>query len=128
MRELDNKLNRAFKKLAIKPGDIYEDCSYHPVLCLGVNYKTDEIWGVSLLDGSHPRSCSLLHCGVRKLSPKQAWEIKSHGPLDLEARANFSPKNRWWRAGASSSEFQVKFVGPRPIKPAEKKPRQRNGG
>ena len=128
MRELDQRLRQAFRRLGIKPGDIYEDCSYHPVLCLGVDYKRDEIWGVSLVDGSYPRSCSLLQCGVRKLNPKQAWEIKAYGPLDLEVREGFSPENRWWTVGTDNSMFSVKFVGPRSAKPALSKTRNNNGG
>ena len=61
----------------IKPGDIYEDSAYHPVLCVGVETPGgDGIWGISLIDGSEPRSCSILHSGVRKLSVDEAWTIK----------------------------------------------------
>lgn len=49
----------------IKPGDIYEDCGYHPVLCTWRD--GDEVAGISLIDGSRPRSCSLSHCGVVRL-------------------------------------------------------------
>jgi len=121
MREFDKQMRQAFKRLAIKPGDIYESCSYHPVLCLGVDYKNDHIWGVSLIDGTYPRSCSLLHCGVRKLTPKQAWHIKMNGPLEAEARANFKPSARWWRESAGESEARVGLVGPRPAKPSKRK-------
>ena len=86
MRQVDLRFRRAARVLRLKPGDLFEDCAYHPVLCLGVNYKTDEIWGVSLIDGSDPRACSLLHCGVRKLTAKEAWRIKMKGPSDREAR------------------------------------------
>lgn len=113
MRELDRKLRQVHRRLAIKPGEIYESCSYHPVMCLGVNYKTDSIWGVSLIDGSYPCSCSLLHCGIRKLSPKEAWQIKSSGPLDAEAREKITPQNRWWREGAATKELRVGLVGPK---------------
>lgn len=60
------------------PGDLYEDCAYHPCLCVGVVDNDDEegIWGISLIDGSYPRKCSLYHCGVRKLTIDEAWEIK----------------------------------------------------
>ena len=113
MREFDKRMNRAFKQLRLKPGDIYESCSYHPVLCLGVDYKSDEIWGVSLIDGTYPLSCSLLHCGVRRLTPKQAWEAKMHGPLDAEARDRIDEKNRWWNASTEKTTFQVRLSGPR---------------
>lgn len=51
----------------IKPGDIYEDCSFHPVLCTHIN-DGDEIGGISLIDASSPRACSLSGCAVIKLS------------------------------------------------------------
>lgn len=65
-------------KLAARfaPGDIYEDCSSHPCLCIGVSEEEDEIWGVSLIDGSYPRSCSLQHCSIEKLTVDQAWMRK----------------------------------------------------
>lgn len=113
MRELDKKLRQAHRRLAIKPGDIFESCSYAPVLCLGVDYKNDQIWGISLVDGTYPQSCSLLHCGVRKLTPKQAWEIRTEGPLDLEVRAQTDKAKRWWHGSAGVSDFKVGLVGPR---------------
>ena len=120
MREFDLRLRRAYEQLNIKVGDIYESCSYHPVLCLGVDYKKDEIWGVSLIDGIYPISCSLLCCGVRKLSPKQAWEIKMHGPLDIEVRTGMSMQNRWWNANTEITTYKVRFSGPRPAKSVTK--------
>ena len=56
--------------MAFKVGDIYEDCAYHPVICEEI--EGDDIAGVSMLDGSRPRSCSLRHCGVRKMSQAEA--------------------------------------------------------
>jgi hypothetical protein len=50
----------------IGPGDIYEDCAFHPVLCTHVD--GDHLSGISLIDASGPRGCSLNHCGVIKLS------------------------------------------------------------
>ena len=50
----------------IRPGDIYEDCAFHPVLCTIVD--GDEVQGISLIDASVPRACSVGHCGVIKLS------------------------------------------------------------
>ena len=119
MRQFDVAMNRAYKQLKLKPGDIYESCSYHPVLCLGVNYKKDEIWGISLIDGTYPRMCSLVHCGVRKLTPRQAWEIKMRGPLDSNDRERVSEERRWWSAGTERDQSPVKLVGPR----KQRKPR-----
>ena len=60
----------------IEPGDIYEDCAFHPVWCTWVDYSEDEIRGISLLDGTGPRSCSPAHCGPIKLTAREALEIR----------------------------------------------------
>ncbi|MFY1618125.1 hypothetical protein [Micromonospora sp. WMMD736] len=50
----------------INPGDIYEDCSFHPVLC--THNDGEVLMGISLIDATTPRTCDLKHCGVIKLS------------------------------------------------------------
>lgn len=100
MRELEKRLLRAKAELDLKPGDIYEDCAYHPVLCIGVDYTEGDIWGISLIDGSQPRSCGILHCGIRKLTLAQAWSIKLNGPEDPEVRNQI--KNKWWKVSECS--------------------------
>lgn len=50
----------------INPGDIYEDCSFHPVLC--THNDGEVVMGISLIDASSPRTCDLTYCGVIKLS------------------------------------------------------------
>src|SRR5262249_47645506 len=52
----------------IRPGDLFEDCRYHPCLCYDVSDDGEAIFGISLVDGS-TWQCSLAHCGVRKLTP-----------------------------------------------------------
>jgi hypothetical protein len=66
----------------IKPGDIYEDCAYHPCVCLAAEsivydggwrgflhlVRDVDLTGVSLWDLS-VRSCSAWHCGVVPLNP-----------------------------------------------------------
>ena len=84
-----------FGDLIISPGEIYEDSAYHPCLCLGV--EDGQVWGISLIDGSQPRSCDLRMSGVRLLTLQEAWGIKCHGPTDAEARADYPPEHRWWR-------------------------------
>jgi hypothetical protein len=130
MRQFDKNMQRAHRLLRLKVGDIYESCSYHPVLCLGVDYKQDEIWGVSLIDGTHPCSCSLVHCGVRKLTPKQAWEIKMRGPTDPEDRKRISVGGRWWNVNTEKNTYVVRTVGPRrdrsPNKPLKKRRAQKS--
>ena len=78
----------------LEPGQIYEDCAYHPCLCLGV--EDDDVWGISLVDGSYPRSCSIQNCGVRRLTLAEAWQWRRSGPPDVE----LSGKHRWWDPGA----------------------------
>ena len=121
----------AHRKLKLKPGDIYEDCTYHPVLCLGVDYTKDEIWGVSLVDGTQPRACSLIHCGIRRITPKQAWDIKMRGPLLEAERASIGKDNQWWSAATTKDQTKVKLVGPRkqrvssPSDPSKVEPRSK---
>lgn len=38
----------------IRPGDFYEDCAYHPCLCIRV--FEDEVSGISLADGMRCRN------------------------------------------------------------------------
>ncbi len=75
----------------IRPGDLFEDCRYHPCLCYDVGDGGEALFGISLVDGSTIQ-CSISHCGVRKLTPAEAWRWKSEGPADVE----FEPGDRWW--------------------------------
>jgi hypothetical protein len=68
-------MDRASKKVVIKVGDIYEDCAYHPVKCTVSD--GDDLEGVSMVDGSSPRCCSITHCGVIKLSEQEANDLVS---------------------------------------------------
>ncbi|MGP3964837.1 hypothetical protein ACTWPT_53680, partial [Nonomuraea sp. 3N208] len=60
----------------IQLGMIYEDCAFHPVLCLEVD-EDRSVAGISLIDGSYPRSCSLDHCGVVVLDLADVMAIRS---------------------------------------------------
>ena len=81
--------------LKFKPGDFYEDCAFHPCLCTHVSGH--DIEGISLIDGSVPRSCDIVHCGVRKLTLEDVLQIKEKGPLESESRDVIPPDKRWWR-------------------------------
>lgn len=59
--------------MKIKVGDIYEDCAYHPVKC--TLREGDDLEGISLVDGSSPRCCSIKNCGVVKLTDKEANDL-----------------------------------------------------
>jgi hypothetical protein len=66
----------------LRPGDFYEDCAGHPCLCTNVDPEIDEVNGISLIDGSYPRGCGVVGCGVRKLTLKEALLWRFFGPLD----------------------------------------------
>jgi hypothetical protein len=76
----------------IKLGDYYEDCAYHPCICMHINAEADEILGISLVDGSYPRACSITHCGVQKLTLEEALKWKLFGPENGVVRE----EKRWW--------------------------------
>lgn len=63
----------------IQPGDVFEDCRFHPCYCYDVDDDGTHAFGISLIDGS-TWQCSLTGCGVRKLTPAEAWRWKSEGP------------------------------------------------
>ncbi|RSS34493.1 hypothetical protein [Streptomyces sp. WAC08241] len=68
----------------IQVGDIYEDCSFHPVLCTAVDEVAGTVLsGVSLIDGSSPRSCDALYCGPVRIPVEEVMAIKQ----DLEGYA-----------------------------------------
>ena len=71
------------------PGTLYEDVFHHPVLCIGVSIEDDEIWGISLIDGSQPRTCSLAHNAIRRISAEEAWELKQR---HIQRNGN----DGWW--------------------------------
>ena len=80
----------------IKPGDLFEDCAFHPCLCIAVGRgDDDEVEGISLVDGSSPRCCSADHCGLRLLTLEEAVHWKSYGPRDEV----LPPESRWWENG-----------------------------
>lgn len=60
----------------ILPGDIYEDCDTHPVLCTSSSIEEDTVEGISLIDGSIPHSCSYVHCDVLRLSVAEAVHLR----------------------------------------------------
>jgi hypothetical protein len=56
-------------------GGIYEDCGFHPILCIRTLGESDEMHGISLIDGSM-RTCSMIHCGVEPLTIEQVLSIR----------------------------------------------------
>jgi hypothetical protein len=64
----ENQLHRR-----IRTGEFYEDCRYHPMLCVEADHDNDELVGISLITGDIG-SCSPTYCGVEELTANQAIE------------------------------------------------------
>ncbi|UUN29189.1 hypothetical protein [Streptomyces sp. FIT100] len=61
----------------IRVGDVYEDCSFHPVLCTEIDNDGDVVLsGISLIDGTFPRSCDARHCGPIRIQFEDVMAIK----------------------------------------------------
>lgn len=69
-------------------GEIYEDCSFHTVLCTAILAQDGdtELTGISLIDGSYPRTCSVLNCGPTPLTISQAMTAKLSFETYVERR------------------------------------------
>jgi hypothetical protein len=70
----------------IRVGELYEDCSFHPVLCVYSDYDDDELRGVSLIDGRGPSSCSPRHCGVVRVTIEDVLKAKEDPDAYLARR------------------------------------------
>ena len=64
----------------LRPGDLYEDAFCHPCICFGISDGL--AWGISLIDGSYPRTADLYLGGARKLELDEAWSIKKSWRAD----------------------------------------------
>jgi hypothetical protein len=93
----------------LQPGDYYEDCAYHPCLCVASGNGLVD--GISLVDGSFPRNCGIPQCDVRKLTAEEAITWRLYGPQDVpdEFETTFD-RERWWLKDAS----QATIVWPAP--------------
>ena len=79
----------------IRVGDFYEDCAFHPCLCISIGaeeHDPDGLEGISLVNGN-VKSCSARHCGLRLLTFEEAIQWKLHGPADEKLK----PNERWWK-------------------------------
>ena len=78
----------------LEPGDFYEDCAYHPCLCISTGEGV--VRGVSLVDGSFPRQCGVPHCAVRKLTFEEAVTWKFYGPPDVPPDIELTDEQKYW--------------------------------
>jgi hypothetical protein len=81
----------------LRPGDFYEDCAYHPCHCTSID--TECVEGISLVDGSFPRQCSVPQCGVRKLTFEEAIQWRFHGPPDVPPEIEMTDTQKYWLKG-----------------------------
>lgn len=61
-----------FERDYVRMGDFYEDCRYHPMVC--IENDDGDLSGVSLVSGGIG-SCSIGHCGVVRLTYQQAYDL-----------------------------------------------------
>ena len=95
--------NEVTSNADLKPGDFYEDAFYHPCLCLTVDYDEDHITGISLIDGSWPRSAGIRHGFVRRLSFDEVAHYKFFGPID----ATLSDDKDWTKFIPPGEDEQI---------------------
>jgi hypothetical protein len=55
------------------PGDVYLDCTSRPVLCTWRD--GDRVGGISLVDATRDRSCSIADCDVRVVEIAAAVDV-----------------------------------------------------
>ncbi len=93
-----SSLKQSLELPRFQVGDIYLDCSYHPVIATEVekyHWQQPGAWdydlaGVSMIDGSWPRSCSVLHCAPQKLDLVTALLITAHWDEFVNAYSRLS--------------------------------------
>jgi hypothetical protein len=73
----------------LQPGDLFEDCNFWPCLCTETKGAT--VLGISLVNGRWV-NCSIVHCGLRKLTLDEAIQWKNSGPPDFELEL----EHHWW--------------------------------
>lgn len=77
VKDLEERIMKDVPRADLFVGDFYEDCRYHPMVCVSIDRVDGELIGISLIDGKLDR-CDYYHCGIAKLTPKQAvyWRLK----------------------------------------------------
>ena len=78
----------------ILPGDYYEDVFFHPCLCTSTDGES--VSGISLIDGSAPRTSDLRLGNIRKLTLDQVMLWKESGPQELDEPWVPWPDRQWW--------------------------------
>lgn len=90
-KHLDSMVNKR-----IRVGDMYMDCSYHPCIAAYASLKNDSFEGISIIDGSGPRSCSFRHCGITKITIEKAMFVRNNWEEFISPTKEFMVKNGWW--------------------------------
>lgn len=93
----------------IFPGDFYEDCRYHPMVCL--ENDAGSLTGISLIDGS-VQGCDE-HACARPLTLEEAVKHKLLGPFGKKKSnyKNWSEKQKWWETENTKSLIKFWYYG-----------------
>jgi hypothetical protein len=78
----------------LQPGDFYEDCAYHPCLCISSGMGMVD--GISLVDGSFPSNFGVPQCQVRKLTAEEAITWRLFGPPDIPPELGMTDEQKYW--------------------------------
>jgi hypothetical protein len=78
----------------LQPGHFYEDCAYHPCLCISSGMEMVD--GISPVDGSFPRNCGVPQCSVRKLTAEEAIKWRLFGPPDAPPELKMADEQKYW--------------------------------
>jgi hypothetical protein len=79
VKDLEERIMKDVASVDLFVGDFYEDCRYHPMVCVSIDRIDGELIGISLINGKLDR-CDYYHCGIAKLTPKQAVYWRLRGP------------------------------------------------
>ena len=75
----------------LEVGEYYEACNFHPCLCMTIDEAKVHVEGISLVNGVI-YSCNVRHCGLRKLTVKEAIKWKTDGPQEIDREID----DKWW--------------------------------
>jgi hypothetical protein len=82
------------RRVAIEPGQLYMDRKYHPCVC--IEASKFHVWGVSLVDGSTPRTCDSRDGTILNLSAQEAYLLRTAGPHAIGIPNPIPDDQAWW--------------------------------
>ena len=97
------------KRRKIFPGDFYEDCRYHPMVCL--ENDAGSLTGISLIDGSM-QCCDEWAC-AKAITLEEAVKHKLLGPFGKTSKyyKDWEDKQKWWETENTKSLIKFWYKG-----------------